>query len=143
MEFSSQQLAKILFKTLRFVQDWEDRGLFQADIQPAAGPGSKRRYSYNGVLQAALAVFLKDTLQCSRGFIRHIISQLGDLGGRDWTKTTLVIMHPGIGQPSIGILYPDEIGKAMRLCEVKGAAVTFVNLGEIKEFVDFQIKQLG
>lgn len=70
--FSTTEVAKILGKTPRFVIDWAERGLFYADIQPASGPGSKRRFSYPAVLAAALVLTLKEKLDLPRRVVLNV-----------------------------------------------------------------------
>ena len=57
--FTTAQLAKILHRPVRFCLDWTERGLFEADIQEATGPGSRRLFSYKAVLRAGLVLLLQ------------------------------------------------------------------------------------
>lgn len=74
--FSNAELAQILDRPSRFIIDWSERGLIEADITPATGPGSRRRYSYQAVLRAALGIHLKDRYGMSRHIIKNILDQL-------------------------------------------------------------------
>jgi hypothetical protein len=72
-DFSNNDLTVLLERSSRFVIDWSEKGLILADVSQAAGPGSKRRYSYPAVLRAALGVHLKE-----KGFSLHAIRKILD-----------------------------------------------------------------
>jgi DNA-binding transcriptional MerR regulator len=78
ISFSNSELSKILDRPSRMIIDWTERGLIEADITPATGPGSRRRYSYTQVLRAALGIHLKEKFGMSRHLIIGILRMLSD-----------------------------------------------------------------
>jgi len=74
--FTTAQLARILDRPIRFCIDWAERGIFAADLQEAAGPGSRRKFSYGAVLRAALGLFLQNQYSFSRAKIKEILEKL-------------------------------------------------------------------
>lgn len=77
---------KILERPSRFLIDWTERGLIEADITPASGPGSRRRYSYKAVLRAALGVHLKERYGIPRSIFKNILDQLSEYNFfEDWS----------------------------------------------------------
>ena len=76
---STSELAKILDRKERFCSDWVERGLIVADI-PAAGSGTRREFSYAGVLRAYLALYF----QTKYGFKRKNLKKLMDDLASHW-----------------------------------------------------------
>lgn len=77
--FSTTELAKVLGKDTRFCISWTELGIFLADIQPAAGYASRRKFSYLGLLRAYLAIYFHETY----GFQRKKIKDLMEILWRD------------------------------------------------------------
>jgi hypothetical protein len=87
--FSNAELAEILGRSSRFIIDWSERGLIEADIVPATGPGSRRRYSYPAVLRAALGVHLKERYGMSRYIVKDILDKISLFNFfTEWSKNT-------------------------------------------------------
>jgi hypothetical protein len=76
--FTTAQLAYIIDRPIRFVIDWTERGIFEADLQEAAGPGSRRKFSYGAVLRAGLGLFLQNKYSFSRAKIKEILDLLSE-----------------------------------------------------------------
>jgi hypothetical protein len=76
--FTTAQLAKILNRPTRFCIDWTERGLFEADIQAAAGAGTRREFSYAAVLRAGLALYLQEKYKYSRAKIKETLELLAE-----------------------------------------------------------------
>lgn len=90
-EFSNAELADILGRNSRFVIDWTERGIIIADLAEAAGPGSKRLYSFGGVLRAALGVHLKDRHGMARHTLKSLLDHLWEKGFfKDWASGFIV-----------------------------------------------------
>ncbi|MCK9375986.1 MAG: hypothetical protein M0P73_07540 [Syntrophobacterales bacterium] len=163
--FSNAELSKIIDKTSRFVIDWSARGLIEADITPATGPGSRRRYSYQALLRAALGIYLKDHFGMSRNVIKRIIEDLwnGDffvLWSADFVEPAhnerssgcLVILFYDNGHYKL-VKYRDHISQVMpelasQLKDIRKTGLIIINivlvdLGVLKGNIDKRIKALG
>ena len=156
--FTTAQLSTILGKSIRFVTDWTERGIFLADIQSAAGFGSRREFSYAGVLRAALGLALQEKFHIGRDFIKSILYMLWLKGFfRDWSKKIfekddeglipifLLIINPHDDEESkwfflTGKLY--EVYRIFPFFAREAEAALFIDLIPIKKSIDEKIAQL-
>lgn len=74
--YSTADLAAILGKTHRFIMDWCDRGLLIADVQSASGPGSRRAFSFAGLLRALLGFWLQINYGVNRAKLKEMLDLL-------------------------------------------------------------------
>lgn len=153
--FSNAVLIKILDRPSRFLIDWTERGLIEADIMPATGPGSRRRYSYQAVLRAALGLHLKEKYGMARHIIKPFLDRLSESnifkkweindsrclgilfykGGYTW------FIDPETLKQTVSRL-PQQIGEE----EKKGNTITdlvIVDLANIKNNIDKRIEALS
>lgn len=154
--FSNAELAEILGKSSRFIIDWSERGLIEADMAPAAGPGSRRRYSYQAVLRAALGVHLKETIGMSRHLVKEILDKLS---GFDfftlWSKhlkagwfSFFLLKNGGyrFSVPTSGDMRQIDFNKKIQMIESdygKVISVIIVDLGFLKNSLDDNIAALA
>lgn len=71
--FSTKEVSQILGISQRQAIDWAERKLILADVQPAEGLGSRRRFSYGSVLVAKLALELRKRFKVSRQAIESFV----------------------------------------------------------------------
>lgn len=76
MKFSTPKAAKIVGLSKRCFLDWAALGLILADIQSAAGSGTRREFSYSGVLRAYLAVYFQDKYGFKRNKLKKLMDDL-------------------------------------------------------------------
>lgn len=156
--FTTGQVATLLGKSIRFVTDWTERGIFLADIQSASGFGSRREYSYAAVLRGALGLSLQEKFHLSRDFIKSILNMLWLKGFfKDWSEKIfekdeeglipifLLIVNPHDNEKSkwfflMGKL--DEIYKMSPFFSREAEAALFIDLIPIKKSIDEKIAQM-
>jgi hypothetical protein len=156
--FTTAQVATLLGKSIRFVTDWTERGIFLADIQSASGFGSRREYSYAAVLRGALGLSLQEKFHLSRDFIKSILNMLWLKGFfKDWSEKIfekddeglisifLLIFNPHDDEKSKWFFLTgklDEIYKKFPFFSREAEAALFIDLIPIKKSIDEKIAQM-
>lgn len=89
-EFSSTQIAEILGLNVRTVIDWAERGIVEADIVDATGPGSRRRYSFEQLIRAGVVQELRKA-----GMTRTTVKLLlGSISRGEFPKDVIISNLP-------------------------------------------------
>jgi hypothetical protein len=151
--FSTPELAQILGKSQRYIIELCEKGKVEADLAPASGRGSRRRFSYASVLQAALALHLRHKLGFSWEGMRRQSWFLSNLTkSPDLIETimggTLLIFNPENELQALGSFFPfsleDLLGNRRDMIP-KVTPVTgliMIDLSSIKAAVDQRIAEL-
>lgn len=93
--YRGPQTCKIVGITYRQLDYWTRTGLVLPSIQPAAGSGTQRLYSFNDLLQLKVIKSLTDagaSLQKVRQAIDYVRDNLSD----DWSRLTIVTDGDGV-----------------------------------------------
>ena len=93
--YRGPQTCKIVGITYRQLDYWTRTGLVTPSLQPAAGSGTQRLYSFNDLLQLKVIKSLTEagaSLQKVRQAIEYARDNLGD----DWSKVTIVTDGAGV-----------------------------------------------
>jgi len=152
--FSTPQVARILGGSQRRIIDWCERGVIIADIQSAAGFASRREFSYAGVLQAALALALREKFGIPRDFIKSIVKLSWFRNFFvDWSENKvngfLLITNPHDPEKSTWLYLSGENRKLAfntaswwtKHQEAESALI--IDLTPIKKHVDAKIAEIG
>jgi hypothetical protein len=139
--FSTERVAKIIGRTTRFVQDWSERGIISPDVQDAAGSGTRRVFSRDGVYRVALAFHLKETFLMPRGWIKFLMSACKD-ARIEWDRNTLWVGVTIEDQPFASIIgFPKDFAMENRMGS-NADFVTYIDLSKIREWTDNRIKEI-
>lgn len=93
--YRGPQTCKIVDISYRQLDYWTRTGLVEPSLQPAAGSGTQRLYSFNDLLQLKVIKSLTDagaSLQKVRQAIDYVRTNLSD----DWSQVTIVTDGAGV-----------------------------------------------
>ena len=132
-DFSSPQAKEIVGITYRQLDYWTRTGLVTSTAQEAVGSGSRRRYSYNDLLELKLIKRLLDEgIALQR--VREVFDYLRDELGEDVASADLVIN----GNQSLLVRTDEQILDALR----QGQGALYLRMEGLIEEVDAAVRKL-
>ena len=132
-DFSSPQTIEIIGITYRQLDYWTRTGLVRSTAQAAVGSGSRRRYSYNDLLELKLIKRLLDEgIALQR--VREVFDYLRDELGEDVASADLVIN----GNQSLLVRTDEQILDALR----QGQGALYLRMEGLVEEVDAAVREL-
>ena len=132
-DFSSPQTIEIIGITYRQLDYWTRTGLVRSTAQEAVGSGSRRRYSYNDLLELKLIKRLLDEgIALQR--VREVFDYLRDELGEDVASADLVIN----GNKSLLVRTDEQILDALR----QGQGALYLRMGGLIEEVEAAVREL-
>jgi hypothetical protein len=143
--FTTAQLAEIINRPVRFCIDWSEKGIFEADLHSASGPGSRRKFSYGAVLRAALGLFLQNQYSFSRAKIKEILELLSEWNFfRYWDgslETKDQIIPSEGGWKSVSNLESDTM--SLVIINTAGQTKVFWSAGSLIEALNHSLALIG
>jgi len=138
--FTTPRLAVILGVPQRRLIDWCERGLIVADLAEAKGHASRREFSYQAGLRAALAFALKEKFNIPRDLIRNILDRLWLRGFfSDWANGDsgfLVVANPHLPDAMEWFQVPGNFDSRWAWLWRDAEAVLIIDLAKIKSQFD-------
>ncbi|MCY3635844.1 MAG: MerR family transcriptional regulator [bacterium] len=132
-DFSSLQTIEIVGITYRQLDYWTRTGLVVSTAQEAVGSGSRRRYSYNDLLELKLIKRLLDEgIALQR--VRQVFDYLRDELGENVASADLVIN----GNQSLLVRTDEQILDALR----QGQGALYLRMEGLIEEVDAAVQEL-
>ena len=132
-DFSSPQTVEIIGITYRQLDYWTRTGLVASTAQRAVGSGSRRRYSYNDLLELKLIKRLLDEgIALQR--VREVFDYLRDELGENVASADLVIN----GNKSLLVRTDEQILDALR----QGQGALYLRMEGLVEEVDAAVREL-
>ena len=132
-DFSSPQTIEIIGITYRQLDYWTRTELVRSTAQEAVGSGSRRRYSYNDLLELKLIKRLLDEgIALHR--VREVFDYLRDELGEDVASADLVIN----GNQSLLVRTDEQILDALR----QGQGALYLRMEGLVEEVDAAVREL-
>ena len=132
-DFSSPQTVEIVGITYRQLDYWTRTGLVTSNAQAAVGSGSRRRYSYNDLLELKLIKRLLDEgIALQR--VREVFDYLRDELGENVASADLVIN----GNKSLLVRTDEQILDALR----QGQGALYLRMEGLVEEVDAAVREL-
>ena len=132
-DFSSPQTIDIVGITYRQLDYWTRTGLVTSTAQVAEGSGSRRRYSYNDLLELKLIKRLLDEgIALQR--VREVFDYLRDELGENVASADLVIN----GNKSLLVRTDEQILDALR----QGQGALYLRMEGLIEEVDAAVREL-
>ncbi len=132
-DFSSPQTIEIVGITYRQLDYWTRTGLVVSTAQEAVGSGSRRRYSYNDLLELKLIKRLLDEgIALQR--VREVFDYLRDELGENVASADLVIN----GNQSLLVRTDEQILDALR----QGQGALYLRMEGLIEEVDAAVQEL-
>ena len=132
-DFSSPQTIEIVGITYRQLDYWTRTELVRSTAQQAVGSGSRRRYSYNDLLELKLIKRLLDEgIALQR--VREVFDYLRDELGEDVASADLVIN----GNQSLLVRTDEQILDALR----QGQGALYLRMEGLVEEVDAAVREL-
>ena len=132
-DFSSPQTIEIIGITYRQLDYWTRTGLVVSTAQQAVGSGSRRRYSYNDLLELKLIKRLLDEgIALQR--VREVFDYLRDELGEEVASADLVIN----GNQSLLVRTDEQILDALR----QGQGALYLRMEGLVEEVDAAVREL-
>ncbi|MYH72596.1 MAG: MerR family transcriptional regulator [Acidimicrobiia bacterium] len=132
-DFSSPQTIEIVGITYRQLDYWTRTGLVTSTAQEAVGSGSRRRYSYNDLLELKLIKRLLDEgIALQR--VREVFDYLRDELGEEVASADLVIN----GNQSLLVRTDEQILDALR----QGQGALYLRMEGLIEEVDAAVQEL-
>ncbi len=132
-DFSSPQTIEIVGITYRQLDYWTRTGLVVSTAQEAEGSGSRRRYSYNDLLELKLIKRLLDEgIALQR--VREVFDYLRDELGEEVASADLVIN----GNKSLLVRTDEQILDALR----QGQGALYLRMEGLIEEVDAAVREL-
>ena len=132
-DFSSLQTIEIVGITYRQLDYWTRTGLVVSTAQEAVGSGSRRRYSYNDLLELKLIKRLLDEgIALQR--VREVFDYLRDELGEEVASADLVIN----GNQSLLVRTDEQILDALR----QGQGALYLRMEGLIEEVDAAVQEL-
>lgn len=132
-DFSSLQTIEIVGITYRQLDYWTRTGLVVSTAQKAVGSGSRRRYSYNDLLELKLIKRLLDEgIALQR--VREVFDYLRDELGENVASADLVIN----GNQSLLVRTDEQILDALR----QGQGALYLRMEGLIEEVDAAVQEL-
>lgn len=132
-DFSSPQTMEIVGITYRQLDYWTRTGLVTSTAQVAVGSGSRRRYSYNDLLELKLIKRLLDEgIALQR--VREVFDYLRDELGENVASADLVIN----GNKSLLVRTDEQILDALR----QGQGALYLRMEGLIEEVDAAVREL-
>ncbi len=132
-DFSSLQTIKIIGITYRQLDHWARTGLVNPTARQAEGSGSRRRYSYNDLLELKLVKRLRDE-GISLQRVREVFDYMRDELGEDVASADLVIN----GNQSLLVRTDEQILDALR----QGQGALYLRMEGLIEEVDAAVSEL-
>lgn len=132
--FTGPQTAQLAGISYRQLDHWARTDLVRPSLQDAAGSGSRRRYSYQDLLELKLVKTLLDA-GLKLESIRNVFSYLRDRLGEDITSANLVI------QGSTSVVIETE-GELIDLVRSGQGVLNVLPLGSVKSDLDAAIIEL-
>ena len=132
-DFSSPQTIEIVGITYRQLDYWTRTGLVTSTAQVAEGSGSRRRYSYNDLLELKLIKRLLDEgIVLQR--VREVFDYLRDELGEEVASADLVIN----GNQSLLVRTDEQILDALR----QGQGALYLRMEGLIEEVEAAVREL-
>ncbi len=132
-DFSSPETVEIIGVTYRQLDYWTRTGLVASTAQGAEGSGSRRRYSYNDLLELKLIKRLLDEgIALHR--VREVFDYLRDELGENVASADLVIN----GNQSLLVRTDEQILDALR----QGQGALYLRMEGLIEEVDAAVREL-
>lgn len=132
-DFSSPQTIEIIGITYRQLDYWTRTELVRSTAQAAVGSGSRRRYSYNDLLELKLIKRLLDEgIALQR--VREVFDYLRDELGEEVASADLVIN----GNQSLLVRTDEQILDALR----QGQGALYLRMEGLVEEVDAAVREL-
>ena len=132
-DFSSPQTVEIVGITYRQLDYWTRTGLVVPTAQEAVGSGSRRRYTYNDLLELKLIKRLLDEgIALQR--VRQVFDYLRDELGENVASADLVIN----GNQSLLVRTDEQILDALR----QGQGALYLRMEGLIEEVDAAVQEL-
>ena len=132
-DFSSPQTIEIVDITYRQLDYWTRTGLVTSTARMAEGSGSRRRYSYNDLLELKLIKRLLDEgIALQR--VREVFDYLRDELGENVASADLVIN----GNKSLLVRTDEQILDALR----QGQGALYLRMEGLIEEVDAAVREL-
>ena len=132
-DFGSPQTIEIVGITYRQLDYWTRTGLVASTAQQAEGSGSRRRYSYNDLLELKLIKRLLDEgIALQR--VREVFDYLRDELGEDVASADLVIN----GNQSLLVRTDEQILDALR----QGQGALYLRMEGLIEEVEAAVREL-
>lgn len=132
-DFSSLQTIEIVGITYRQLDYWTRTKLVRSTAQAAVGSGSRRRYSYNDLLELKLIKRLLDEgIALQR--VREVFDYLRDELGEEVASADLVIN----GNQSLLVRTDEQILDALR----QGQGALYLRMEGLVEEVDAAVREL-
>ncbi|WP_419919590.1 MerR family transcriptional regulator [Candidatus Poriferisocius sp.] len=133
VDFSSPQTVAITGITYRQLDHWTRTGLVRSTAQKAEGSGSRRRYSYNDLLELKLIKRLLDEgIALQR--VRQVFDYLRDELGENVASADLVIN----GNKSLLVRSDEQLLDALR----QGQGALYLRMEGLIEEVDAAVSEL-
>ncbi|WP_420637914.1 MerR family transcriptional regulator [Candidatus Poriferisocius sp.] len=132
-DFSSPQTIEIVGITYRQLDYWTRTGLVRSTAQEADGSGSRRRYSYNDLLELKLIKRLLDEGIGLRR-VREVFEYLREELGENVASADLVI-H---GNRSLLVRTDEQLLDALR----QGQGALYLRMEGLVEEVDAAVREL-
>ncbi len=132
-DFSSVQTIEIIDITYRQLDYWTRTGLVRSTAQEAVGSGSRRRYSYNDLLELKLIKrLLSEGITLQR--VREVFDYLRDELGEDVASADLVIN----GNQSLLVRTDEQILDALR----QGQGALYLRMEGLMEEIEAAVAEL-
>jgi DNA-binding transcriptional MerR regulator len=132
--FSSKQAEKIVGISYRQLDHWARKGLVQPSVAPAEGSGSRRRYSYNDLVEFKIAKKMRDQGIDLRSIARAFDYLRNQLGG-EVASANIVISGSDV-------LWADDDRVLSLLRQGQAAMLTVLPVAGVRRELDADVVKL-
>ncbi len=132
--FSGPQTAELVGITYRQLDHWTTKGVVQSSLADAAGSGTRRRYSYNDLVELKIAKKMRDagndlkSIARAFGYVREQLG--GEVGSANIVISGSDVLH----------VDDDEVLSLMR--EGQAAMMTVVAVAGVRRELDADVVKL-
>ena len=132
--FTSKQAEKIVGISYRQIDHWARKGLVQPSLAPAQGSGSRRRYSYNDLVEFKIAKKMRDQGIDLKSIARAFDYLRNQLGG-EVASANIVISGSDV-------LWADDDRVLSLLRQGQAAMLTVLPVAGVRRELDADVVKL-